>query len=85
MSKPLEQEYEYFKEIRDSLAQEHDGKLVAIKGRKVLGIYDDYRQAANALYADHEYGTVLMQPLSKDPDTLAVVISTPDIVPVTYT
>ncbi len=84
MSKPLEQEYEFFKEIRDSLAQEHDGKLVAIKGRKVLGIFDDYRQAANALYAEHEYGTVLMQPLSKDPDALAVVISTPGIVPVTY-
>ena len=66
MSKPLEQEYEFYKEIRDSLAQEHDGKLVAIKGRKVLGIFEDYRQAADALYADHEYGTVLMQELGRD-------------------
>ena len=66
MTKPLEKEYEYYKEIRDNLAQEHHGKLVAIKGREVLGIFDDYRQAANALHAEHEYGTVLMQELGRD-------------------
>ena len=66
MSKPLEKEYEYYKEIRDALAQEHCGKLVAIRGREVLGIFDDYRQAANALYRDHEYGTVLIQELGRD-------------------
>lgn len=78
MSKPLEQENEYFKEIRDSLAQEHDGKLVAIKGRKALGIFDDYRQAANALYADHEYGTVLMQELGRDYEYFTGFYSAPD-------
>ncbi len=82
MTKPLMEEYRYFLNIQRELAQEHDGKLVAIKGKKVLGIFEDYRQAANALYADHEYGTVLMQPLSKDPEALAVVISTPGITPV---
>ena len=78
MSKPLEQEYEYFKEIRDSLAQEHDGKLVAIKGREVLGIYDDYRQAANTLYVDHEYGSVLMQELGRDYEYFTGFYSAPD-------
>ena len=66
MKKPLEREYEYYLEVRDELAKEHDGKLVAIKGREVLGIFDDYRQAANALYEEHEYGTVLMQELGRD-------------------
>lgn len=82
MKKPLMKEYRYFLSIQWELAQEHDGKLVAIKGNDVLGIFDDYRQAANALYADHEYGTVLMQSLSKDPEALAAIISTPGIVPV---
>ncbi len=84
MMKPLMKEYRYFLSIERELAQENDGKLVAIKGKEVLGIFDDYRQAANALYAEHEYGTVLMQPLSQDPEALAVVISTPGIVPVSY-
>ena len=66
MAKPLEKEYEYYKEIRGGLAQEHPGKLVAIKGRQVLGIFDDYRQAAEAVYVEHEYGSVLMQELGRD-------------------
>ena len=39
MSKPLEKDFEYFLEIQEELAREHDGKFVAIKGQKVLGIY----------------------------------------------
>ena len=71
-------EYEYYKEIRDSLAREHRGKLVAIKGREVLGIFEDYRQAANALHADHEYGTVLMQELGRDYEYFTGFYSAPD-------
>jgi len=66
MPKPLEKEYEYYLSIREELAREHNGKLVAIKGQEVLGIFDNYRAAANALYAEHEYGTVLMQELGRD-------------------
>jgi hypothetical protein len=84
MKKPLMQEYTYFLSIERELALEHDGKLVAIKGKEVLGIFDDYRQAANALSAEHAYGTVLLQPLSQDTEALTVVISTPGIVPVSY-
>lgn len=66
MKKPLEKEYEYYLEIREELAKENDGKLVAIKGREVLGIVDNFRQAANAVFVDHDRGTVLMQELGRD-------------------
>ncbi|MYD09142.1 MAG: hypothetical protein F4X02_03770 [Chloroflexi bacterium] len=66
MNKPLENEYEYYLEIREELAKENDGKLVAIKGREVLGIFDNFRQAANAVFVDHDRGTVLMQELGRD-------------------
>ena len=66
MKKPLKREYDYYLEIREELAKDHCGKLVAIKGREVLGIFDDYRQAANTVYVDHERGTVLMQELGRD-------------------
>lgn len=84
MDKPLMKEYRYFLSIEDELAREHDGKLVAIKGKEVLGIFDNYGQAVSALRADHEYGTVLMQQLHKDPEARIAIISTPGIVPVSY-
>ena len=68
MTKPLWSEYEYFLEIEPRLIKEHKGKLVAIKNQEVLGIFDDYRQAANAIYVEHEYGTVLMQEIGREPD-----------------
>ena len=82
MPKPSLKDYEYFLEIQADLAEEHDGRFVAIKGKKVLGIFDDYRQAADTVYVEHEYGTVLMQPISNDPDANTIVISTPYVVPV---
>lgn len=66
MTKPLEKEYEHYLIIRDDLARDYDGSYVAIKGQKVLGIFDDYGQAANAVYVEHEYGTVLMQQIGRD-------------------
>ena len=72
--KPLEKEYAYFLKIEAVLAREHDGKFVAIKNQQVLGIYEDYRQAANAVYAEHEYGTVLMQPINRDLSAKAIVL-----------
>lgn len=68
MKKPLESDFEYFLEIQAELALEHDGKFVAIKNKEVLGIFEDYLAAANAVYVDHEYGTVLMQTISSDPN-----------------
>lgn len=67
MKKPLESDFEYFLEIQAELALEHDGKFVAIKDKKVLGIFEDYLAAANAIYVEHERGTVLMQTISSDP------------------
>ncbi len=66
MQKPLEKEYKYYLEIREDLAREHNGKYVAIKSREVLGIFENYREAANAIYVKHERGTVLMQELGRD-------------------
>ncbi len=79
MNAPLEKEYEHYLEIREELAKTSDGKFVAIKGQEVLGVFDDYLQAANTVYIAHEKGTVLMQEISKDPDSLNVVISTPGV------
>ncbi len=79
MSKPLEQEYDYYLDIREELARDHNGKYVAIKGKEVLGIFDNYRQAAEAIYVEHEYGTVLMQELGRDYEYFAGFFRDPEI------
>lgn len=78
MSKPLEQEYEYYLEIRGELERDHDGKYVAIKGQRVLGVFDDYGQASNAVYVEHEYGTVLMQQIGRDYEYFHAMTHIPD-------
>lgn len=82
MPKPSLKDYEYFREIWPELARGHSGKFVAIKGRKVLGIYADYSEAANEVYVEHERGTVLMQEIGAGPGSTDVYIYTPGIVPV---
>ncbi len=79
MKKSLESDFEYFLEIQAELAREHDGKFVAIKGQEVLGIFADYLEAANAVYVEHERGTVLMQTISKDPEAHTVYLHTPGV------
>ncbi len=79
MTKPLQKEYEYFLEVREELAREHDGKFVAIKGQEVLGIYDDYMTAAKSVYVEHEYGTVLMQEIGRDYEYFAAMMHIPGV------
>ncbi len=41
----LQKEFEHFKNIRESLMQEHRDRWVVIKGEKVLGPVDTFRDA----------------------------------------
>lgn len=79
MSKPLEEEYDYYLDIREELALENNGKYVAIKGQEVLGIYDDYMAAASAVYVEHQYGTVLMQEIGRDCEFFTGFFRNPEI------
>ena len=79
MNAPFQQELEHYLKIQQELARDNDGKYVAIKGDKVLGIFDDYKQAANTVYIAHEYGTVMMQKISKDPNSHIIISNTPRV------
>ena len=79
MTTPLEREYEHYLKIREELAENNDGKFVAIKDEEVLGVFDNYLQAANTVYVAHEKGTVLMQEITRDPESLNIIISTPEV------
>jgi len=76
--KPLQSEYDFYLGIRDELTRDYDGSYVAIKGQKVLGIFDDYGQAAVAVYAEHQYGTVLMQQIGHDYEYFTGIFPVPE-------
>ena len=79
MSNQLEREYDFYLSIREELAMEHDGKFVAIRNQEVLGVYENYMEAAKAVYVEHERGTVLMQEIRKDVDSLVVTFHSPRV------
>ena len=79
MSVPLRQEMDHYLKIQQDLAQDNDGKYVAIKGDEVLGVFDDYMQAANTVYIAHEKGTVLMMRISRDPNSHIIISNSPRI------
>ena len=62
----------YYRSKQDEFIEKHEGKYIAIKDEKVLGVFADYSEAAKAIYPEHEYGTVLMQPVEKK-DTVKVI------------
>ena len=72
MKKPLESDFEYFMEIWPELVKDHPDRFVAIKNKEVLGIYRDYLEAAQAVYVEHERGTVLMQNIGTSRDAFTI-------------
>ena len=61
MESPLQREFEYYLANQDALVKKHNGKVVVIKGQKVIGVYDDPATAVSETQAEHELGTFLVQ------------------------
>lgn len=79
--RPLEKEYRYFIEIMHDLAAKHGaGNYVAIKGHEVLGVYSSYENAAQAVYQDHEQGTILLQRIEESIEAMTVHLHSPRVV-----
>ncbi len=77
MAEQLKQEFDRFLAFIEKEGVDHAGKMIAIKGDDILGIFDTYAEAANAVYAEHEPGTVLIQQVKESIDALTVVFHSP--------
>lgn len=76
MNGPLEREHGFFLRNRDEFVRRYDGKFIAIKDEEVLGVFSDYLEAAEAVYPEHEYGTVFMQPVHKEEPAKIITVPT---------
>ena len=63
--KRLQEEFEYYLAHQDEFVEQYDGKVVAIKDKQVLGVYDDEFTAVTETKKSHELGTFIVQRVSK--------------------
>ena len=57
----LDKEFKYFKEIQDKVVNLYGGKVIVIKGEKVIGAYESDEEALIETLKEHEMGSFLIQ------------------------
>ncbi len=57
--------FEYYLAHQDDMIKLYDGKFVAIKGTKVLGVYDSQGDALRRTSKGHRPGTFIIQKATK--------------------
>jgi hypothetical protein len=58
---PLKEAFQFYLENQDALVKKYRGKFIVIKGRAVLGAYDNELQAVQETQKNHDLGTFLVQ------------------------
>ena len=61
MASSLQKNFDYYLEHQDEIVEQYNGKFVVIKGRVVIGAYDDELEAVETTQKEHEVGTFLVQ------------------------
>ncbi len=57
----LAEEFHFFLEHQEELVEEYRGKVIAIRGREVVGVFDTYLDAIGAMSGTYPLGTFLLQ------------------------
>ena len=73
--KQLKKEFDWFLDNQTNLIQKYDGKVLVIKGFKVIGTYDDHLKAINETLKTEELGTFIIQKCSVDPSSYVCVVN----------
>ena len=61
MEKQLECENQFYLDNHAKLYDRFGCKVVAIKGENVLGVFDNFEEAEQAVFSVHDPATVLLQ------------------------
>lgn len=57
----LKDEFEYYLSKQDEMVKQYNGKVVVIKDRKVIGVFDNQETAVLETQKAHDLGTFLVQ------------------------
>lgn len=61
MATNLKDEFEYYLSKQDEMVKQYNGKVVVIKDRKVIGVFDNQETAVLETQKAHDLGTFLVQ------------------------
>ena len=57
----LQQAFDFFVDNQAELVDQYGGRVIAIKGHDVVGVFDDELSAVRATSEQHELGTFIVQ------------------------
>lgn len=66
----LEEEYKYYKDNQEMFLKEYEGKVLVIKGKSIVGIYDDEAVAYKDSISKYKLGTFLIQKCVPEEETI---------------
>lgn len=75
----LKSELDYFIDNQKTLAEKYTGKVLVIKDRKVIGVYENALEAYVEAQKEHRLGEFLIQPCEPGPEAFTVTISSQEI------
>lgn len=61
MAAILEEEFDYYIENQDEIVKLYNGRVVVVKGMKIIGDYDSEAEAVSETAKAYEIGTFLVQ------------------------
>lgn len=65
---PLKKEFQYYLDHQAELVEKHRGRVVVIKGEKVIGVYDSELEAIEKTTPTEPLGTFLLQRCEPGPE-----------------
>ena len=67
--------FEYYLAHQDEMVKLYDGKVIAIKGIRVLGAYDSHGDALRETSKSHQLGTFIIQKVSEGDKDYTIYLS----------
>ena len=80
MTSALKKEFDFYRAHQDEMVAKYDGKVIAIKDGKVLGVFENDLEAVTHVRKTHELGTFLVQRVSEGDEAYTVTITSPGVV-----
>jgi hypothetical protein len=71
----FQEELEFFKNNQAALVEKYGGRVLAIKGDKVLGVYNSALDALKETTKEHKLGSFMIQPCHPGADAYTITIS----------
>ncbi len=80
MNKELEKTFKYYLDNIEEINKLYNGKFIALKDCKVIGVYDTYEIALEESLKEHELGTFLVQRVDINPSSYTLYLNSFSVV-----